>query len=135
MSHSTLTKIRTDHSPNQMLNYYTSTAKVTTRQLQQRIFPPALTNDFHSCPPTKHHLIRPPLLTRKLSTKADTSSPCNMNPKHLFLHEKHCSPLFFLFVRLIICPSSFLQLCLFGRHRPSHHCGEACLIAPRAIWL
>ena len=80
---STLTKIRTDHSPNQMLNYYTSTAKVTTRQLQQRIFPPALTNDFHSCPPTKHHLIRPPLLTRKLSTKADTSSPCNMNPKHL----------------------------------------------------
>ena len=83
MSHSNLTKIRTDHSPNQMLNYYTSTAKVTTRQLQQRIFPPALTNDFHSCPPTKHHLIRPPLLTRKLSTKADTSSPCNMNPKHL----------------------------------------------------
>ena len=48
-----------------------------------RIFPPALTNNFHSCPPTKHHLIRPPLLTRKLSTKADTSSPCNINPKHL----------------------------------------------------
>ena len=83
MSHSTLTKIRTDHSPNQMLNYYMSTAKVTTHQLQQRIFPPALTNDFHPCPPTKDHLIRLPLLTRKLSTKADTSSPCNMNPKHL----------------------------------------------------
>ena len=38
------------------------------------------------------------------------------------------------FARLIICPSSFLLLCLFGRYRRSHHAGEARLVMPRAIW-
>ena len=41
---------------------------------------------------------------------------------------------FLSFTRLIICQSNFILLCLFGRHRRSHHAGEACLIMPRAIW-
>ena len=56
----------------------------------QKTFPPALTNDFHPCLPTKRPSTKPPLHTRRLSTKANITTPFNTNPPHL-ANEKTAS--------------------------------------------
>ena len=72
------------------LHCYTFTAKVTIRLSLQKTFPPALTNDFHPCLPTKRPSTKPPLHTRRLSTKANITTPFNTNPPHL-ANEKTAS--------------------------------------------
>ena len=67
------------HLQSRILHCNTFTGGATTRQSPLRTFPPASTNDCHPYHLTKHPLTKPPLHTRKHSTKVDTTTHYNTN--------------------------------------------------------